>query len=94
MHANLRDEVESLDANLRGEVESLRANLRGGVESLRENLRGGVESLQANLRPWTRTQAFAGKWWCKFTFKLARGVEILPANLRGLKVCVQTFVES
>ena len=46
------------------------------------------------------------KWLCKFTFKLARGVESLPANLRGrlkvcitnceagLKVCVQTFVES
>ena len=81
MDANLRGEVESLDANLRGEVESLRANLRGGVESLRENLRGGVESLQANLRPLTHTQAFACKWWCKFTLKLARG---------GLKVCLQT----
>ena len=64
--------VESLRENLRGGVESLRENLRGGVESLRENLRGGVESLQANLRPWTHTQAFAGKWWCKFALKLAR----------------------
>jgi len=83
LHASLRDEVESLDANLRGEVESLRANLRGGVESLRENSRGGAESLQANLRPWTRMQAFAGKWWCKFTLEFAWGVESLPANLRG-----------
>jgi len=94
LRANLRGGAESLHANLQDEVESLDANLRGEGESLRANLGGGVESLQANLRPWAHTQAFAGKWWCKFTFKLARGVEILPANLRGLKVCVQTFVES
>ena len=80
MHANLRDEVESLDANLRGEV-----------ESLRENLRGGVESLQANLRPWIRTQAFAGKMVVQVYIQTCEGVESLPANLQGrLKVCIKT----
>ena len=74
---------------------------------MRRNLRGGVESLQANLRPLTHTQAFACKWWCKFTLKLARGgLKVCLQTCEGrlkvcmqtceawLKVCVQTFVES
>ena len=69
--------MQTCEGRLKVCAQTCEAGLKG------ENLRGGVESLQANLRPWTRTQAFAGKWRCKFTLKLARGVESLPTNMRG-----------
>ena len=59
--------MQTCEGRLKVCAQTCEAGLKGG------DLRGGVESLQANLRPWTHTQAFAGKWWYKFTLKLARG---------------------
>ena len=112
-HVGLKVCVQTCEAGLKVCMQTCETRLKVWMQTCEGRLKVCAKTCEAGLKVCKQICALGyarkhlqAKWLCKFTFKLARGVESLPAHLQGrlkvciktceagLKVCVQTFVES